>query len=80
MTSSDGFTVPIGETVRITGVAIDREIENPSAGDMPMHWVRIEYTAAKKTGYLLANGYQCRLLGSAPVPAQTLFDGLVYAG
>ena len=80
LTNSSAFTVPMGEAVRITGVALDREIENPSAGDMPMYWVRIEYTLAKKTGYLLANGYQCRLPGSAPVPAQTLFDGLVHAG
>lgn len=80
LTNPDAFTVPVGETVRITGVALDREIENPSAGDMPMYWVRMEYTAAEKTGYLLANGYQCRVSGGAPVPAQDLFDGLVYAG
>lgn len=80
LTNTDAFTVPMGETVKITGVALDREIANPSEGDMPMYWVRMEYVAAGKTGYLLANAYQCRLAGSAPVSASELFEGLVYAG
>ena len=80
LTNTDAFTVPRGETVRITGVSLDREIANPSEGDMPMYWVRVEYVAAEKTGYLLANGYQCRQAGLAPVSADELFEDLVHAG
>ena len=80
LTNTDAFTVPMGEPVRITGVALDREIENPIEGDMPMYWVRVEYTAAKKTGYLLANGYQARQAGMAPVFVDELFENLIHAG
>ena len=47
---------------------------------MPMYWVRVEYTAAKKTGYLLANGYQARQAGMAPVFVDELFENLIHAG
>ena len=80
LTDNRSFTVAAGELVEITGVQLDREVANPSEGDMPMYWVRLRVEDTGKSGYLLANGYQCRLAGSAPVPAQELFDGLVYAG
>ncbi|MBQ8143478.1 MAG: hypothetical protein IJ452_07845 [Butyricicoccus sp.] len=80
LTDHSSFTVAAGELVEITGVLLDREIENPSEGDMPMYWVRLRVEDTGKSGFLLANSYQCRTADSAPVSAQDLFDGLVYAG
>ena len=80
LTSSASFTVPAGAAVEVTGVALDREIENPSEGDEPLYWVRIQETETGKTGYLLANGYQCRVPGSAPAAATDYLEGLTFAG
>lgn len=80
LTSAASFTVPAGSAVEVTGVALDREVENPSEGDEPLYWVRIQVTDTGKTGYLLANGYQCRVPGSAPAPAERYFEGLIFAG
>ena len=80
LTSSASLTVPAGTAVKVTGVALDREIENPSAGDEPLYWVRIETADGQQTGYLLANAYQCRVPGSAPAAATDYLESLTFAG
>lgn len=74
------LTVPAGTAVTVTGAALDREIENPSEGDDPLYWVRVEVDETGETGYLLANAYQCRLPGVGMADPASLFDGLIFAG
>ena len=80
ITSDSVLTVPAGTAVTVTGVALDREIENPSAGDDPLYWARVEVDETGETGYLLANAYQCRLPGRGLTDPCDLFDGLILAG
>ncbi len=80
LASSASFEVPAGQLVQITGAAIDRQVENPSEGDLPLVWVRLRVEDTGKSGYLLANAYQCRMAGSGLLDPFALFDGLIAVG